>query len=127
MSSSKSCIGAGAFGCLLLIAGCGAPPSHEADYTYEVVKKAADGSTQVVDKGKAEREAVGDSGGFEHPGIGMIRTGVRRIDKEGATIEVTYPDETTGKLELRPNETKEHFHKGGDYGVRVTLAAIRSR
>jgi len=57
----------------------------------------------------------------------MIRTGVRRIDNENATIEVTYPDKTAGKLELRPNETKEHFHKGGDYGVRVTLAAIRGR
>jgi len=127
MRSSKSCIGAGAFGCLLLIAGCVASPRYEADYTYEVIKKVADGSTQVVDKGKAERETAGDSGGFEHPGIGMIRTGVRRIDNENATIEVTYPDKTAGKLELRPNETKEHFHKGGDYGVRVTLAAIRGR
>jgi hypothetical protein len=127
MSISKSCFSSGAFGCLLLIAGCGASPHFEADYTYEVIKKAADGSTQVVDEGKAERETVGDSGGAEHPGIGMIRTGVRRIGNEEATIDVTYPDRTTGKLELRPNETKEHFHKGGDYGVRVTLTAIRGR
>jgi hypothetical protein len=38
-----------------------------------------------------------------------------------------YPDKTTGTLELRPKETKEHFHKSGEYGVRVTLAEIRSR
>jgi hypothetical protein len=112
---------------LLFAVGCGASERYEVDYSYEIIKKRADGSTQVVDKGKAERETIGDAGGFEHPGIGMIRTGVRRIDKEKATIEVTYPDKTTGMLELRPKETKEQFHKNGEYGIRVTLTTIRSR
>jgi hypothetical protein len=112
---------------LLLAVGCGASQRYEVDYSYEIIKKGADGSTQVVDKGKAERETIGDAGGVEHPGIGMIRTGVRRIGDEKATIEVTYPDKTTGMLELRPEETKEQFHKNGQYGIRVTLTTIRSR
>jgi len=101
--------------------------SYEADYSYEVIKKAADGSTQVVEKGKSERTMEGDAGGSEVQGIGIIRTGLRKIDHEKATIEVIYPDKTSGTLELRPKETKEQFHQSGEYGIRVTLTEIRGR
>ena len=61
------------------------------------------------------------------PGIGMIRTGVRKIDHETATVEVIYADQTTGTVTLRPKETKEVLHKSGEYGIRVSLTAIRNR
>jgi hypothetical protein len=124
MISNKWCI---CVVVLLLVAGCGPSHSYEAEYTYEIIMKSADGSTQVVDKGKVQRETLGDAGGFEHPGIGMIRTGVRKIDADEATIGVTYPDKTTSTLELRPKETKEQFHESSEYGIRVTLTEIRNR
>ena len=127
MKNNKWSIGVGVVSCLLQIAGCSASRTYEADYTYEVIKKAADGSVEVVSKEKSERTAEGDAGGFEHQGIGMIRTGAKKVGKDSATIEVTYPDKTNGTLELRPKETKEDFHKSGEYGVRVTLTEIRSR
>src|SRR5207302_697544 len=40
MINNKWCIG---IGLLLLVAGCGTSHDYEADYTYEVIKKAADG------------------------------------------------------------------------------------
>jgi hypothetical protein len=127
MKNKKWSFGVGVVSCLLLIAGCSASRTYEADYTYEVMKKAADGSVEVVGKGKSQRTAEGDAGGSEFQGVGMILTGARKVGKDTATIEVTYPDKTNGTLELRPKETKEHFHKSGEYGVRVTLTEIRSR
>jgi hypothetical protein len=124
MISNKWCI------CVVvlpLVASCGPSHGYQADYTYEVIKRAADGSTQVVGRGKSERTMEGDAGGCEVQGIGPIATGIGRIDKDKATIPVTYPDKTTSILELRPKDTKEVFHKSGEYGVRVTLAEIRGR
>jgi hypothetical protein len=117
----------GVVSCLLLIAGCSASSPYEADYTYEVIKKAADGSVEVVEKGKSERTLEGDAGGSDIQAVGHIRTGARKVGKDTATIEVTYPDKTNGTLELRPKESKEHFHKSDEYGVRVTLTEIRIR
>src|SRR5262245_18720522 len=88
-------------GVVLLIAGCGISPTFEADYRYEVVKLMPDGSTTVNGNASSARAVTGEGGGFEHPGIGMIRTSVSNLDADSATIEVIYPDKSSGKLELK--------------------------
>ena len=114
-------------GVVVLLAGCGLSPTYEADYRCEVVKLMPDGSTNVIGSDSSARAVTGEGGRFQHPGIGMIRTSVLKVDADSATIEVIYPDQSTGKLELKIAETKEHISKDAGYGVRVTLNAIRVR
>ncbi|MGB2820920.1 MAG: hypothetical protein WBF17_08065 [Phycisphaerae bacterium] len=88
--------------------------------TYEVLRKSPDGETQVVSQCATQKPTTGTIEGT-HPGIGKITVGPRAISRRTATIQVEYPDGTTAELELGLNETKEHFHSGGAYGVRGTL------
>src|SRR5262245_32182119 len=83
----------------LLITGCGISPTYEADYRYEVVKLMPDGSTNVIGNGSSARAVTGEGGAFEHPGIGMIRTSISKVDADSATIEVNYPDQSSGRVE----------------------------
>src|SRR5947209_12078476 len=105
MKNNHGSVGVGVVSCLLLVAGCSASPTYEADYSYEVLKKAADGSVEIVGTGKSERTAEGDTGGSDFQGIGIIRTGARKVGQDTATILVNYPDQTNGTLELRRRET----------------------
>ena len=114
-------------GAVFVLAGCSGRDGSEVDYKIEVLKKAPDGTVEVVEKGTSQRTKSGESGGGECPGIGSISTGARKIGKDAATIEITYPDKTTGTLELAPKATKEHFHSRGAYGVRITVDEIRTR
>lgn len=111
-------------GSAFVVAGCS---GSEVDYKFEVLKKAPDGTVEVAEKGTSQKTKSGDAGGGDVPGIGSISTGARKIGHDVATIEITYPDKTTGTLELGPKATKEHFHSSGDYGVRITVDEIRTR
>src|SRR5947207_13375454 len=108
------------FGSVFVGGGCTGRGGSEVDYQFEVLKKAPDTTVEVVGKGTSLKTKSGEAGGGEYSGIGVISTGVRKIGEKAATIEVTYPDKTTGTLELGPKATKEHFHTSGAYGVRIT-------
>jgi hypothetical protein len=114
-------------GSVFVLAGCSGRDGSEVDYTFEVLKKAPSGAVEVVEKGTSQNTKRGDAGGGDYPGIGSISTGARKIGKDTATIEITYPDKTTGTLELGPKATKEHYHSSGAFGVRITLDEIRTR
>jgi hypothetical protein len=114
-------------GSVIVAAGCSGSSAYEVDYKFEVLKKAPDGTVEVVGKGTSQKTKSGEAGGGDYPGIGAISTGARKVGKDAATIEITYPDKTTGTLELAPKETKEQFHSSGAYGVRITVDEIRSR
>lgn len=111
-------------GSAVVVAGCG---GYEVDYKFEVLKKTPDGTVEVVEKGTSQKTKSGDAGGGDVPGIGSISTGARKICQDAATIEITYPDKTTGTLEVGPKATKGHFHSSADYGVRITVDEIRTR
>jgi hypothetical protein len=113
-------------GLVFVVGGCTGRGGSEVDYKFEVLKKAPDGTVEVVGKGTSQKTKSSEAGGFDYSGIGAISTGVRKIGEKAATIEITYPDKTTGTLELGPNATKEHFHSSGAYGVRITVDEIRS-
>ena len=93
---------------------------RQVTFTYEVLRKSADGATQVVSRCATQKPTTGTIEST-HPGIGRITVGPHAISRRAATIRVEYQDGTTAELELGPNETKEHFHSSGTYGVRVTL------
>src|SRR2546423_10364786 len=108
-------------GSVFVLAGCSGRDGSEVDYKFEVLKKAPDGTVEVVGKGTSQKTKSGEAGGGDYPGIGSISTGARKIGKDAAMIEITYPDKTTGTLEIGPKATKEHFHTSGAYGVRITI------
>ena len=114
-------------GSVIVVAGCSGSSAYEVDYEFEVLKKAPDGTVEVVGKGTSQKTKSGEAGGSDFSGVGAISTGARKIGKDAATIEITYPDKTTGTLELGPKASKEHFHSSGAYGVRITVDEIRSR
>jgi hypothetical protein len=114
-------------GSAFVVAGCSGRGGYEVDYKFEVLKKAPDRTVEVVGKGTSQKTKSGEAGGGDYSGIGAISTGVRTIGEKAATIEITYPDKTTGTVELGHKETKEHFHSSGAYGVRITVGEIRSR
>ena len=114
-------------GSAFVVAGCSGRSGSELDYKFEVLKKAPDVFGEVVGRGTSHKTSGGEAGGFDYPGIGYISTSARKIGKDSATIEITYPDKTTGTLELGPKATKEHFHGSGAYGVRITVDEIRAR
>jgi len=115
------------FAIALAAAGCESK-SYEVDYTFQVLKKKADGTFEVVGgKSTSWNTASGEGGGFDYAGVGLVSHGARKVDRRTATLYVTYPDQTTATLEVARKETKEHYHSSGNYGIRFTVDAIRSR
>ena len=120
-------------GWAVVVAGCTGRAQYEVDYKQELLKKAPDGTAEIVGTmthegvafpGPTSRKSSGTTRG-DAGDAGRISTLVRNIEEKTVTIEVRYPDKTTGTLELASGATKEHFHGGGAYGVRITVDAIR--
>jgi hypothetical protein len=110
------------FATALAVAGCGKlNHRYEADYSYEILKKSADGTVTVGEKGRVERATTGDGGG-----AGGIATRVRSLSATAATIEVTLPGNKTTTLDLQPKKTLEAFPAGSEYGIRMTVNDIRT-
>ena len=111
----------------LAISGC-ENKTYEVDYTFQVLKKKADGTFEVVGGKRISSDANNiKGGGFDYEGVGLVSHGVRSITKKNVTLYVVYPDQTTETLEVGRGESKEHYHRSGDYGIRFTIEAIRSR
>jgi hypothetical protein len=109
--------------CAVAAAGCGnTDRRYEADYSYELLKKSADGTVTVAEKGQVARATTGDGGG-----AGGVNTKVRGISKTDVTVEVTLPGNKTVSLKLEPKKTVEEFPAESEYGIRITMSEIRAR
>lgn len=127
MESSRSRLSDGLrlllLACAVASAGCvGSDRRFEADYNYEVLKKAGDGTVTVAEKGQVTRATTGDGGG-----AGGVNTKVRGISKTDVTIEATLPGNKTASLKLEPKQTAEEFPAGSEHGIRITVSEIRPR
>lgn len=109
--------------CAVSAAGCGnSSPPYEADYSYEVLKKSADGTVTVVEKGQVAHATTGDGGR-----AGGVTAKVRGVSKADVTIDVTLPGNKAASLTLETKKAAEEFPTGSEHGICITASEIRAR
>jgi hypothetical protein len=108
--------------CLIALAWCSpAPPTLGVTYTIAFVTKSADG--KVKQQGEALRmesaevdtiQTINDEGTF-------LSVYVLKTQYGKATFEITFPDKSTQKVQVKAGEPKTLLPRGQKVGVRIAV------